>query len=145
EHGPRLYVFRHTTRSGESVESRRRGDGGADERVLQASLAGGDDSGRGPPPGADHSDAEEVPPVAILLGRFPAPGRVELVSTEILSPNFQRALGFPARRHYNGALLDLEIRRRKTLASSPTSGDDEITQEQFDELLLCLNSDREKA
>jgi DNA-directed RNA polymerase specialized sigma24 family protein len=67
------------------------------------------------------------------------------VSTEILFPNFQSALGFPACRHYNGALLDLEIRRRKTLASSPTSGDDDVTQEQFDELLHWLNPDREKA
>ncbi len=72
------------------------------------------------------------------------------MSTETLSPDFQTALGFPARRHYNDARLEhlspeQETRRRQTLASTPNSGADDITQDQFDQLLDWLNPDRHQA
>ena len=63
------------------------------------------------------------------------------MSTDTLSPHFQTTLGFPRRGHYNGA----QIRRQKPLASLPNSGADDITQDQFDQLLDWLNPDRQKA
>jgi hypothetical protein len=59
-------------------------------------------------------------------------------------------LGIWERRHYNGARFQLlhsetGTRRLQTLPSTPNQGADDITQEQFDQLLHWLNADREKA
>jgi len=70
------------------------------------------------------------------------------VSSEKPSPDSQ-TLGFRARRHYNVARSrsdsQQEAWRRKTLASTPSPGPDDINQEHFDQLLLWLDPDQEKA
>jgi CHAT domain-containing protein len=66
------------------------------KEFLQASPPGGHDSGGGPSAGANHADAEEIQAVAVLLGGIPAPGGVEIVSTDTLSPHFQTTLGLSA-------------------------------------------------
>src|SRR5262245_24433202 len=63
---------------------------------------------------------------------------------------FVSALCFLERRNYNGARSEWvgtqnRIRRRETLGSTPNPGADDITQEQFDQLLHWLNPDRQEA
>ena len=78
-----------------------------------------------------------------------APGGVELVKRPASPPNIQ-TLGFPERRQYSGEHSErhhalTETRRRRTLTDTPHPGDEDITQEQFDQLLQWLDPDRDKA